>query len=148
MERVTLGEGGQFFTPHPIAELMSKMTGGTEAGLEEKVCDPCCGSGRFLISMASERPDAHFYGNDIDLRCAKMTALNMWLFDLNAWITCGNGLTEEWSIGYETRRGGFIHERMPPADPPEAEPQPPKETLETPPAPAAQAGEEQMDLPL
>lgn len=148
MERVTLGEGGQFFTPHEVANLMTQLTVGTEPNLEERICDPCCGSGRFLISMARERPNARFYGNDIDLRCAKMTALNMWLFDLNAVITCGNGLTDQWSIGYEIRRGGFIRELTPPTVPSQAEQEPAKAEAETPPPSPAQDGEEQTQLPL
>lgn len=53
------------------------------------------------------------YGKDIDLRCAKMTALNMYFFDLNSFIQCGNGLRDEWSVGWKTRKGGFIYEIFP-----------------------------------
>lgn len=44
MERVTLVEGGQFFTPHEVANLTTQLTVGTEPNLEERICDPCCGS--------------------------------------------------------------------------------------------------------
>jgi N-6 DNA Methylase len=120
------------------------MTVGSESDLEERVCDPCCGSGRFLISMAKEKPKAVLYGSDIDLRCVKMTTLNMWLFDLNAFITCGNALADGWSIGYETRHGGYIREIIPS---PTEKPDPAAPPTEAPSAPSPEA-RGQMDLPL
>jgi tRNA G37 N-methylase Trm5 len=149
MERVTWGEGGQFFTPQPVVDLMTQMVAGAESKLEERVNDPCCGSGRFLISMAKKNPNALLYGNDIDLRCTKMTALNMWLFDLNARVTCGNGLTNEWSLGYETRRGGFIREILPTTPYPKEKSDPPKTSANEPSAlPSESSGQNQMNLPL
>lgn len=41
------GELGQFFTPRTIVEFMVKVLDPQE---EETVCDPCCGSGGFLIT--------------------------------------------------------------------------------------------------
>lgn len=107
-ERITFGESGQFFTSDHITQMMLKMMGGGNTGT---VQDPCCGSGRFLISAAKENPEATFYGTDIDKRCAMMTALNMFLLDLNAVITWGNTITfkswKQWVI----RKGGYIVER-------------------------------------
>ncbi len=40
------GELGQFFTPRTIVNFMTKVLDPEEG---EKVCDPCCGSGGFLI---------------------------------------------------------------------------------------------------
>jgi len=43
------GENGQYFTPRPVVDFIIKMTG-IEWGEEGmKVCDPCCGSGGFLL---------------------------------------------------------------------------------------------------
>jgi len=59
---------------------------------KKTVSDPACGSGGFFISFEKLNPLAHFYGVDLSLICAKMTALNMWLFDLNADIYHGDSL--------------------------------------------------------
>lgn len=127
MERITHGDHGQFFTPHEVGDLITAMTieGRTDG---QTVYDPCCGSGRFLISAAKVNPNLMLYGQDIELRCAKMTALNMWLFNLNASIRCGNSLANTWDIGWEIRRGGYIWERYPPPNPEggaEVQPEPP-----------------------
>lgn len=43
------GENGQYFTPRPVVDFIIKMTG-IEWGEEGMVvCDPCCGSGGFLL---------------------------------------------------------------------------------------------------
>ena len=39
-----------------------------------------------------------------------MSAINMWLFDLNSEITIGDSLTNKWSKKYITRKGGYIWE--------------------------------------
>lgn len=40
------GEMGQFFTPRQVVDMMTKMV---NPKLDERVCDPSCGSGGFLI---------------------------------------------------------------------------------------------------
>jgi hypothetical protein len=105
--QISLGEHGQFFTPDTIATMMIQMLGATEG---ERVNDPACGSGRFFISMAKKNADLHFYGVDVSPICARMTALNMWLFNLNADIYQGNSLSMEMSCLWRIRKGGFIWE--------------------------------------
>lgn len=59
------GENGQYFTPRPVVDFIIKMTG-IEWGEEgAKVCDPCCGSGGFLLYV--------FEKLDNDLQKAFMT---------------------------------------------------------------------------
>lgn len=41
------GQLGQYFTPRPIVEFMNEILAPQEG---EKICDPCCGSGGFLIN--------------------------------------------------------------------------------------------------
>lgn len=108
-EQITHGENGQFFTPSNVTDMMAQMIVGDKKD-GETVLDPCCGSGRFLISAARQNPNCVFHGNDLDIRCARMTALNMWLFDLEARVTCGNALSGTWHVGWKIRRGGFIYE--------------------------------------
>lgn len=121
--QISLGEHGQFFTPSSISTMMVQLLGATG----ETISDPCCGSGRFFISMAKANRDLHFYGVDVSPICARMSVLNMWLFDLNADIYQGNSLSMEMSYLWRIRKGGFIWETK--IDPNKALP-----TVEKPPA--------------
>ena len=79
---ITYGEAGQFLTPESITRLMAKLQTGDveiEAGRRPTVCDPCCGSGRMLLAVAEENPHWEFIGQDVDLRCVRMTAINLFL---------------------------------------------------------------------
>jgi N-6 DNA Methylase len=110
MAKISFGEHGQFFTPFHIADMMTKMIYSEERKPGEKVSDPCCGSGRFFISFSRLNKDAHFYGVDLSPTCAKMTALNMWLYDLNADIYHGDSLAMKYFHVWKIRRDGFIYE--------------------------------------
>jgi len=71
------GELGQFFTPRTIVDFMVSILDPQE---EELICDPCCGSGGFLIKAfelvrdkierdvesQKEKIKAHYYGDDYD----------------------------------------------------------------------------------
>lgn len=77
---------GQFFTPQSIAVMMSTMTIGDEEprGRLVTACDPTCGSGVMLLSLAQvllrqDEPDRlrrySFTGVDLDPICARMTVM-------------------------------------------------------------------------
>lgn len=74
---------GQFFTPAPICEFMSKILVGdasTNSGNPIRVLDSCCGSGRMLLAASRNIGRGNeYYGIDIDHTCVKMTALNLFL---------------------------------------------------------------------
>jgi type I restriction-modification system DNA methylase subunit len=106
--QISLGEHGQFFTPTSITEAITQMLGPYTAG--ETVSEPTIGSGRFFITLAQHNRDLRFVGTDVSPICARMAALNMWLFDLNADIYQGNSLSMEMSYLWRIRRGGFIWE--------------------------------------
>jgi type I restriction-modification system DNA methylase subunit len=77
---ITYGENQQVLTPEPVARLMARLATGEfvlEEGRRPTVCDPCCGSGRMLLAVAELHGDWEFFGQDIDLRCVRMTALNL-----------------------------------------------------------------------
>ncbi len=96
---ITYGEGGQFFTPEPICDLMAQMTGTHEG---KTVHDPCCGSGRLLLAAAKIDRSRTFYGQDIDLRCVRMTALNLGFHNLYGYVIWANSLTTEQRLTYRT----------------------------------------------
>lgn len=105
---------GQFFTPKHVASFMAQITNPKEG----RILDPCCGSGVMLVevikTMKHEDLDkAVFYGQDIDLTCVKMTALNLCFFNVNGYVIQGNTLAMECNMVYQTGRsvyGGSIRE--------------------------------------
>ena len=86
---------GQYFTPWPIALMMSKILYGNtdpDKGKLTSVCDPACGSGIMLLAFAHNIVTVHgneslpyfsFTGIDLDRLCARITACQ---FLTNAFI--------------------------------------------------------------
>lgn len=115
MGAVSNGESGQYFTPEHISDFMAQIVGG-EGADGEKVADMAgCGSGRMLLGAAKVNPRRLFIGKDLDLRCVKMTALNLALNGLRGFVIWGNGLTNEQLKVYRTGFDGvsFIQEIPP-----------------------------------
>lgn len=94
-EYITRGQNGQFFTPQPICELMSRINI-SDITQGKRVYDPSCGSGRTLLSFAKHAPDNYFYANDVSSTCAKMTTLNFFLNGLRGEVAWMNTLSLEW----------------------------------------------------
>jgi hypothetical protein len=100
---ITYGEAGQFFTPESITSLMTALTAGDETDEPPgMVCDPCCGSGRMLLSYAAAKRPHELVGQDIDIRCVRMTAINLGLRNLYGFVLWGNSLAGEVKLGYRT----------------------------------------------
>lgn len=102
IEYVSHGQNGQFFTPIYVSGFMAKILGTGELHSKDSVCDPCCGSGRMLLSTMKQfveqegesiRPQC--YGADIDLICVKMCVINMILNSIPGEIEWMNTLTME-----------------------------------------------------
>jgi len=111
---ITYGEHGQFFTPDSVCDLMGALTVPAARTDEPKsMCDPACGSGRMLLSVAKHQPHWEFVGQDVDHRAAQMTAINLGLNGLRGWAVWQNTLTLEchrvYKIGFN-RFGGVIQE--------------------------------------
>ena len=107
---ITYGEAGQFLTPDAICRLMAGMTI-DESSDNEVVGDPCCGSGRMLLAYAEQRRPRELVGQDVDLRCVRMTAINLALRNLYGYVLWGNSLTRECRLAYRTgmnANGGVI----------------------------------------
>ena len=66
---------GQFFTPGPVCDLIHALV--SEKHVQQLVNEPCCGSGRFVVSFHANNPGNYYLCQDIDPICCKMTALNM-----------------------------------------------------------------------
>lgn len=111
---ITYGERGQFFTPDSVSHMMAELlTSGDDSEDPQTVNDPTCGSGRFLLSVAKKHPDWEFIGQDVDHRCAQMTAINLGLHGLHGWAVWQNTLSLEcyrvYRIGLNSH-GGVIRE--------------------------------------
>ena len=108
---------GQHFTPHNIADMMAEMqTPVDECDPEPPVtiADPACGSGRMLI-YAARREDVHTisFGQDKDLLCVQMAALNCCFFNMDAALVWGDTLLLEKRRAWITRGslvGGDVRE--------------------------------------
>jgi len=109
---VTYGESGQYFSPESIAELLAQMSVDPDARPARDqpllVSDCCCGTGRMLLAAANINPHAELVGQDIDGRCAKITAINLGLRGRYGWVVCGNSLSGETQFAY--RIGSFFNE--------------------------------------
>lgn len=122
---ITGGESEQYFTPESLTDMMNQIVMPAPG---ESVCDPCCGSGRMLLSAAKINPEVSIYGEDIDIRCVKMTVINMLIFNLNAAIDWGNSLSDVVWTRWVVKKGNFLYEI--PGE--EIKKQPEKEKTETP----------------
>jgi hypothetical protein len=93
------GKNGQFFTPEHVCAAMSAMLNNKE-DRNKTILDPCCGSGRMLLSAAKVSRHNHFFGADVDHRCVKMTVINLCLNGLRGEVAWMNSLSLEHWGGY------------------------------------------------
>jgi len=106
---------GQVFTPQHVSDLMAKLAcpDGGKSLIEEKgyvsMCDPCCGAGVMITSMAKVMIENGLNyctqlvctATDIDLKCVHMTYLQCALYGIPAVIIHGDSLlVQEWSRWY------------------------------------------------
>lgn len=110
---ISYGERGQFFTPDSVSRLLAELTVDHDARQPQTINDPACGSGRFLLSVGKKHPSWEYVGQDVDHRCAQMTAINMGLNGLRGWAVWQNTLTLEchrvYKFGFNLH-GGVIRE--------------------------------------
>lgn len=85
---------GQFFTPEPICEFMARCNI-TENMERQRVNDPACGSGRFLLASHACNPRNFHYGQDIDRTCCLMSALNMMIHGIQGEVVHGDSLNAD-----------------------------------------------------
>lgn len=65
---------GSYYTPTKVVKkLIDKLT----FSEKDKVLDPCCGTGNFLLQLPSNVPFANIFGNDLDSNSVRITRLNM-----------------------------------------------------------------------
>lgn len=106
---------GQVFAPECVCEAMARLTVGAapcSPDEPQRAYDPGCGSGRMLLAIAKLQPHCQLIGQDIDLRCVPMAALNLALRNLYGWVIWGDTLRNETRLAYRTGFDGrgFISE--------------------------------------
>ncbi len=137
---ISYGEHQQYMTPMPVCQMMARLTIGergsaaptdeleSDAVTDESVSpahdnsvgpterksvyDPCSGSGRMLLAAAQINRHWEFVAQDVDLRCVRMTALNLAFRNLYGYVIWGNTLALEQKLVYRTGFDGrgFIRE--------------------------------------
>jgi len=109
---ITYGEAGQYLTPESITSVMATMSLHDMGNHTERrrVLDPCCGSGRMLLAVAEQCPHWEFVGQDVDLRCVRMTAINLALRNLYGHVIepSGQNACSEVDPGNWTAAGGSL----------------------------------------
>ncbi|HRX78739.1 MAG TPA: N-6 DNA methylase, partial [Pirellulaceae bacterium] len=111
---ITYGEAGQYFTPEAITKLMAELSVDPDARPTDDqplyINDPACGTGRMLLEASNINPYAELVGQDIDARCARITAVNLGLRSRYGYVVCGNTLSGETRFAY--RIAPFFHESL------------------------------------
>ncbi|MFN8251093.1 MAG: type I restriction-modification system subunit M [Ferruginibacter sp.] len=82
-------KGGEFYTPHEVSVLLAKLLM-PKAG--DRICDPACGSGSLLITVAEEVPykkdthlrDCSLYGQESNGGTWALAKMNMFLHGMDA----------------------------------------------------------------
>ncbi|SHO59923.1 type I restriction-modification system subunit M [Algoriphagus zhangzhouensis] len=81
-------KGGEFYTPHEVSELLAKLVS-PKAGA--RICDPTCGSGSLLITVAEEVKDSKgnpsndfsLFGQESNGDTWALSKLNMFLHSMD-----------------------------------------------------------------
>jgi predicted RNA methylase len=69
---------GAYFTPTKIVKkVIENIDFTTNISFDNKIIDPCCGSGNFLLQLPKSINLEQIYGKDIDLTSIKLTRINM-----------------------------------------------------------------------
>jgi hypothetical protein len=96
---------GQFFTPYPVASMMTQMncTNAPDIIAEHgfvRACEPACGAGAMVIALAETfknqninyQQKLHVVATDIDATAAQMTYIQLSLYHVPAVVHIGNTL--------------------------------------------------------
>ena len=108
MVEITWNSNGQFFTPPSICKMLSQIVvNKKERNFGLVINDPACGSGTMLLEYAKQRPQNYFIGQDLDLTCVKMCALNLALNSLEGEVRWGNTLLMEKRKVFYVRKNNY-----------------------------------------
>lgn len=87
MEYISGGHNGQYFTPSPICEMLTRITLDADSIINQKTVNDCaCGSGRMFLAAAKVNRFLFFSGADISRDCCLMALINLCLNNLEGEI--------------------------------------------------------------
>lgn len=100
LPRSKASNNGQFFTPSHIVDFMVEMVC-FNLEKQQKINDPCCGSGRMLLSAHSKFPGNYVFGSDLDLQACKMSIVNFLVHGCVGSVIWMNSLSMEFFGGWK-----------------------------------------------
>lgn len=107
-------KSGIYYTPEKVVHKLMKRLYENDSNLKDKtICDPCCGTGNFLLSLGVNGIDfSHLYGQDIDPINVCLTRINIALVapevsisDLRTRIMIGNTYFETFQQKFDVILG-------------------------------------------
>ena len=105
---------GAYYTPEKVVNELIERLHENDADLNARtICDPCCGTGNFLLSLGAKRLDySNLYGQDIDPISVYLARINIALLDpqlsasdLRSRIIIGNTYFETFSQKFDVILG-------------------------------------------
>lgn len=114
---------GQFFTPIDLCDLMTEITTYTADDKRGGVVgDPCCGSGRTLLSFNAKHGGHYFIAEDLDETCAMMTVVNFLYHGIRGEVVWHDALCIEpvwavWKVNNNIRNPFFKFFGIPHVEP-------------------------------
>lgn len=110
-------ENGQHFTPPHAAELLGRLMIPSSEEIENTtpedpamIHDPACGSGSLLVGAGKQLEEstespyaAVFVGQDIDIKCSKMTAINFTIRGFPGFAIHGDSLKADPMAAWKVR---------------------------------------------
>ncbi|GAB2023321.1 type I restriction-modification system subunit M [Pseudolactococcus yaeyamensis] len=84
-------KGGEFYTPHAVSKILSKIVTASVTQRDEqfRVYDPTMGSGSLLLTVQKELPNGEkegsvwFYGQELNTTTYNMARMNLMMHDVN-----------------------------------------------------------------
>lgn len=105
---------GAYYTPERVVNELIEKLYENDANLKKRtICDPCCGTGNFLLSLGAKGMDySNLYGQDIDPISVYLTQINIALMspeisvsDLRSRIIIGNTYFETFTQKFDVILG-------------------------------------------
>ena len=104
-------KGGEFYTPHEVSEILSKIATLDRAASDEffTVYDPAMGSGSLLLTVGKNRPDGQpikYYGQELNTTTYNLARMNLMMHGVsfnNMNLSNADTLESDWPDGLDAK---------------------------------------------
>ena len=104
-------KGGEFYTPHEVSEILSKIVTLDRAGTDEffTVYDPAMGSGSLLLTVGQSLPDGQpikYYGQELNTTTYNLARMNLMMHGVsfnNMNLSNADTLESDWPDGLDAK---------------------------------------------